>query len=83
MISQYPSRAIISSDGSNKGPCAQIIATDITEKHMNIMLTCHMMGSKYNNSSTICRGTQRHTVHSCVDWPLGLSYRASSHNMAR
>jgi len=52
VISQYPSRAIISSDGSNKGLYMQIIATDVIEKHMDIMSTCHMMGSKYANSST-------------------------------
>jgi len=46
-------RAIISSVGSNRALYVQIIATGVIEKHMNIMLTCHMMVSKYANSSTI------------------------------
>jgi hypothetical protein len=51
VISQYSSRAIIIySEGSNKRLYVQIIATDVIEKYMNIMLTCHMMGSKYANS---------------------------------
>jgi hypothetical protein len=41
---------IIYFDGSHKGLYVYIIATNATEKRMNIMLTCHMMGSKYANS---------------------------------
>jgi hypothetical protein len=51
VISQYPSRDIIKySEGSNEGLYVQIMAADAIEKHMNIMLTCHMMESKYANS---------------------------------
>jgi len=51
VISQYPATAIIIlSEASNKGLYVQIIATDANEKHMHIMLTRHMMGSKYANS---------------------------------